>query len=132
MVWSGLVAYLYDYTLARRFRQYNFNVADNAAKIVSNNSILLTNDPEPFFGLVKKLRVRIAIPTNDNFSDFKELITFHLQKGHSVYTAFNQSEWEKIQERGLLESFKVTPLELHRDHFFSQLTYESSPIGLVD
>lgn len=125
MVWSGLVAYLYDYPLARRFRQYNFNVADNAAKIVSNNSILFTNDPEPFFGLVKKLRVRIAIPTNDNFSDFKELIAFHLQKGHSVYTAFNSPRWEDIQKRELLNSFNVTPIELNEDYFFLQITGET-------
>jgi hypothetical protein len=111
MVWSGLVAYLYDYTLARRFRQYNFNVADNAAKIVSNNSILFTNDPEPFFGLVKKLR------------DFKELIAFHLQKGHSVYAAFNSSRWEDIKKRDLLDSFKVIPIELNKDHFFSQIKF---------
>ncbi len=130
MVWSGLMAFLYDYPRARYYRQYTLKTANNAAKIVSNNSILFTNDPEPFFGLIKKGRIRIATPAKDNFNDFSALISFHLGKGHSVYTAFSQLWWEKIQERDLLDSFKVLPIDFEKNHIFAQLTLKSDSSNL--
>ncbi len=125
MVWSGLVAFLYDYPLAYRFRQYNFNVADRAAKVVSNNSILFTNDYDAFSGLIEKGRIRIACPGKDNFQDFPALAEFHLQKGHSVYAAFDLLRWEKIREKGLLDSFKVVPIEFDQNYVLSRLTVKS-------
>lgn len=125
MAWSGFIALFYDYPLARRHRKYNLYIAKNAEKVVTNNSILFTNDPEPFFGLIKKGRVRIANPGNDNYNDIEALIAFHLQKGHSVYTAFNKLLWEKIQNKGLLDSFRVIPIEFDQKYIFSLLTLES-------
>jgi 4-amino-4-deoxy-L-arabinose transferase-like glycosyltransferase len=110
MVWSGLVAFLYDYPLACRFRQYNFNVADRAAKVV---------------GLIERGRFRIANPYKDKFQDFPALAAFHLQKGHPVYAAFDTLQWEKIQERGLVDSFNVVPLEIYEHCILFQLIAKS-------
>lgn len=125
MVWSGLVAFLYDYPRAYRFRQFNFNVADRAAKVVSDNSILFTFWSDPFFGLIEKGQFRIADPYKDKFQDFPALAAFHLQKGHSVYAAFDLSRWQKIRERGLLDAFKVVPVETYDHCILFQLIAKS-------
>ncbi|MDL1983385.1 MAG: hypothetical protein LWX54_04220 [Deltaproteobacteria bacterium] len=39
IVWSSLVAFLYDYPRARYLRSYSFSVANDTAKVVSQNSI---------------------------------------------------------------------------------------------
>jgi hypothetical protein len=125
MVWSCLVAFLYDFPRAYWLRQYNLKVANSAAEVVSDNSILFTNDYDAFSGLIEIGRVRIACPARDNFYDFPELITFHLQKGHPVYTAFSPLQWEKIREKGLLDSFKVVPIEFDQNYNLSQLTIKT-------
>lgn len=135
MVWSGLVAFLYDYPQARRLRQYNLKVADSAAKVVSNNSILFTNNYDAFSNLIEKGRICIACPGKDNFHDFPKLVAFHLQKGHIVYTAFSPLQWENIREKGLLDSFKLVPIEFDQNYVLSQLTVKSglqsaSPAGI--
>lgn len=111
MVWSGIMAFLYDYTRARNHRQFNLNVLNTAAKVISSNSILFTNWLDPFPGLIEQGKIRIASPSKDNLNDFTELIEFHIQKGHSVYAVFRPAYWEHLRKKGLLDRYKVIPLE---------------------
>ncbi|MBC2693871.1 MAG: phospholipid carrier-dependent glycosyltransferase [Desulfobacteraceae bacterium] len=121
IVWSSLVAFLYDYPRACLLRHYTFNVAKNAAKVVSVNSILFTFAYEPFVGLIERGRIRIAIPAIDDFHDFPGLIKYHFQNGHSVYTAFTPLEWEDIKKRGMIDQFKIIPIEFDDNYILSEL-----------
>jgi hypothetical protein len=121
IVWSSHVAFLYDYPRARLFRHYHYSFAKDAAKVVSANSILIT-DPYGFFsGLIERGRIRIAIPALDDFNDFSKLINYHFQNGHSVYTAFTPSEWEDIKKRGLVDRYKIIPIEFDDSYILSEL-----------
>ena len=121
MIWSGLMAFFYDYLRERHHRQFNLNVAGSAAKIVSDNSILFTNQVDSFFGLIERRRVRIAHPSKDDFHDFTALVAYHLHEGHSVYAAFHPIEWGIINKAGFLDDFKVVQLEVFKNCILSQL-----------
>lgn len=126
MVWSGLMAFCYDYTRARHHRQFNLNVLNTAAETVSRNSILFTNWLDPFLGLIERGKIRIASPSRDNLNDFNALIEFHIQKGHSVYAVFQPTYWEYLRKKGLLDRYKVIPLEVLPYCILSQLKEKSS------
>ena len=121
IVWSSLVAFLYDYPHSRYLRSHNFSLANDAAKVVSTNSFFFTADYDAFSGLVERDLIRIANPGEDNFHDFPTLINHHFQKGHSVYTAFLPWQWEDIKKRGLVDSFEVVPIEFDHDYALSEL-----------
>jgi len=121
MVWSSFVAFLYDYPRARNHRQFNLNVLNTTAKVVSPNSILFTNWLDPFLGLIERGKIRIASPSRDNLNDFNALIEFHIQKGHSVYAVFQPTYWEYLRKKGLLDRYKVIPLEVLPHCILSQL-----------
>lgn len=125
MIWSGIMAFFYDYLRDRHLRQFNLNVADSAAKIVSDNSILFTTQVDSFSGLIERGRVRIANPNRDDFHDFTALVAFHLQEGHSVYAAFHPIEWGIIRREGLLDCYKVIPLEVFQHCILSKLIEKS-------
>jgi hypothetical protein len=127
MIWSGLVAFFYDYPLVRRIRQYNVDVASRAAKFVSDDSILFATFVDPFFLLIEHGRVRIANPANDNFHDFPALIEFHLNAGHAVYGAFDSQQWNALRKRGLLDprEFDIVPLELFSHCILGQIIVKS-------
>ena len=121
IVWSSLVAFLYDYPRGCHLRSYNFSIANDTAKVVSQNSIVFAGDYDAFSGLIERGQIRIAIPSRDNFHDFPTLIKYHLQKGHSVYTAFTPSKWEAIKKRGLVDRYKIIPIEFNDSYILSEL-----------
>jgi hypothetical protein len=121
IVWSSLVAFLYDYPRSRYLRSYNFSVANDAAKVVSTNSILFTSGHDEFSGLIERGQIRIAIPFTDNFCDFPALMAFHLQNGRPAYAAFSSLQWEAIKKRGLVDRFKIIPIEFNDSYILSEL-----------
>ena len=121
IVWSSLVTFLYDYPRSRYLRSFNFGVTNDAAKVVSTNSIFFTPYYDPFAGLVEHDGILIANPSNDNFHDFLTLINYHFQKGHSVYAAFFPWQWEDIKKRGLVDGFEVVPIEFGHNFVLSEL-----------
>ena len=122
MVWAGLMAFFYDYTRARHHRQFNLNVLNTTAKVVSPNSILFTNWLDPFPGLIEQGKIRIAFPSRDNLEDFNALIDFLIQKGNSVYGVFQPTYWEYLRKKGLLDRYKVMPIEVLPYCILSQFT----------
>jgi hypothetical protein len=121
MIWSGLMAFFYDYLRDRHHRQFNLNVVSGAAKIVSDNSILFTTQVDSFFGLIERGQIRIANPSKDDFHDFTGLVAYHLHKGNSVYAAFHPIEWGFIRRAGLLDYYKVIQLDVFQHCILSQL-----------
>ncbi|MBW2740377.1 MAG: phospholipid carrier-dependent glycosyltransferase [Deltaproteobacteria bacterium] len=125
IVWSSLLAFLYDYPRALNVRQYYFNIANSAAQVISKNSILFTSGHDEFSGLIERGQVRIANPIRDNFNDFAALISFHFQEGYSVYAAFRPTEWEIIRNRGLLDCYNLVQLEVFQHFIMFQLIEKS-------
>jgi hypothetical protein len=121
IVWSSLVAFLYDYPRSRYLRSHNFSLANDAAKVVSPNSIFFAANYDAFSGLIERGQIRIAIPFTDNFCDFPALMAFHLQNGRPAYAAFSSLQWEAIKKRGLIDSFEVVPIEFDHDYALSEL-----------
>jgi len=81
---------------------------------VSPDSILFADFPDPLLGLFEKDRLRLAVPSYDNFEDFRPLIDFHLEEGRPVYASFSPETWQRVQEGGLLKSLDVLPLMEHQ------------------
>jgi hypothetical protein len=118
-VWSGMVAFYYDFAQDYAVRYSYSNFYQKASKLISTNSILFSDFPYPYFGLFEKDRVRIAIPAYDNFGDFRALIDFHLDADRPVYLAFDEETFQRIEKDGHLNSLTVIPLL--EDHFFDTL-----------
>jgi len=121
IVWSSLVAFLYDYPRSRYLRSYNFSVANDTAKVVSQNSIFFAANYDAFSGLIERGLIRIAIPSRDNFHDFPTLIKYYLQNGRPAYAAFSSLQWEAIKKRGLIDRFKIIPIEFNDSYILSEL-----------
>lgn len=111
MLWAGLVEFFYDYPHSRRIRRRSLEIATLTAETVKGPGILFTTEPFPFLRLIERDRLRIADPRQDNFRSFPELLTFHLNNGHSVYAAFEAEEWRRIRNNSILNAFifKVLP-----------------------
>jgi hypothetical protein len=126
MVWSFFVAFVYDFPRSYNFRRENVNIANMASDLDLTNAIIFTNNYIIFSHLIDKGRVRIACPVRDQYinfpDDFDDMIAFHLQKGHSVYTAFNASIWNKIKKDGFLDKFTVERLKYEEDFILSRLS----------
>ena len=112
MLWAGLVEFFYDYPRARRVRRRSLEIASQTAKLVSDNAILFTTEPFPFFRLIERDRMRIANPAEDKFQSFPELLAFHLSSGHSVYAAFEPEQWGALRKQGIIDPgrYKVIPI----------------------
>lgn len=109
MLWSGLVAFLYDYPLAQRTRHYNLKTGLETANLVAPDSIFFANSLDRFFALIESDRVRIARPSVDSFNDLPLLVDFHLAADRQVYAAFQPHVW-KVLRNGPLSRFEVTPI----------------------
>jgi hypothetical protein len=109
LLWSGLVAFSYDYPIAQRARQYNLKTGHETADLVAPDSIFFANSLDRFFALIESDRVRIARPSVDNFKDLPLLVDFHLAADRRVYAAF-QPRACRILSDGPLNDFEITPI----------------------
>ena len=119
MAWSAIVALTYDYPVAAVKRHLMLEIANETAPLVESDSILLTHFTTPYFGLFEHGRVRLAIPPQDDFRDFRALIDFHLDAGRAVYVAFDEENWLRARDGGHLDALTVTPLQ---ENAFGTLT----------
>ncbi len=114
LVWSGLVAFCYDFPRVFAIRSTFAKVSQEVFPVVAPDSILFADFPDPLLGLFEKDRLRLAVPSYDNFKDFRPLIDFHLDAGRSVYASFSPETWQLLHARGLLKSLEVLPILKHR------------------
>ena len=88
MVWAGSVVFFYDYPLERAEREDNYDVAARVGRVISDDSIIFVSFPDPYFGLIEKPAIRIAVPKRDRYRDFGRLADWHLSHGRPVYASF--------------------------------------------
>lgn len=113
LVWAGLVAFAYDYPAARWLRGYHAALSEIARAEIDADSILFTTHPDPFCGLLDVEGVRIALPANDGYRDFRALAELHLAAQRPVYAALPPAEWQRLERRGQLAGFDVERLREH-------------------
>jgi hypothetical protein len=121
LVWAGLVAFLYDYAGAAGMRSYTADLGRRASEVVADDSILFVLYPDPFFGLIESDRVRLAIPLNDDFHDFRALLAFQLAKQRPAYAVFPEWMWRSMREAGHLDGLERRVLWEHASVVLARL-----------
>jgi len=119
MVWAGSVAFFYDYPIERTRRKYNHDVAALLGPIISDDSIVFTNTPDPFFGLTEHSAVRIAVPVRDRYKDFRRLVNWHLDQDRPVYASFRDRTWQLLLDQGHFGDWIIQ--DLTEGGFLSQI-----------
>jgi len=110
LVWSGVVAFAYDYSRGYLVRTTFASIAKTTAEAIEPDSILFVDYPEPFFG-VEKERLRLAIPGLDKFEDFRPLLDFHLHAGRSAYLFFEDKLMRQVQNKELLDGLYIVSMQ---------------------
>ena len=127
LVWSGMVAFCYDFPRVFVIRSTFEKVSKEVFPIVSPDSILFADFPDPLLGLLEKDRLRLAVPSYDNFKDFRPLIDINLDAGRSVYASFSPETWQSVHARGLLNSLDAIPILKYQYGELAQIVH--SPEG---
>jgi hypothetical protein len=121
LVWAGLVAFLYDYAGQAGMRDYTADMGRRASEVVAEDSILFVLYPDPFFSLIELDRVRLAIPLNDNFRDFRALLAFNLAEQRPVYAVFPDWMWRSMQRADRLDGLERQVLWEHASVVMARL-----------
>jgi hypothetical protein len=122
MLWSGLVAFFYDYPLHSRQRVTNYQVGEKLLPLIPPDSMFFTAPYiDPFMRLIEKDRVRIGLPGQDQFKDFPNLVEFHLKAGRRVFAAFPITFWEQLKA-GPLKSYTISPILMFPGSFVGEIS----------
>ena len=106
-VWSGLTAFNNDFFRAFAFRHARGQVLENLGRVVEPDSIVFTNAPNNFLHLLVEDRVRIAVPSRDQFKDFDALRRFHSERGRATYIWLEPGMVEGVRQLGLLDNLET-------------------------
>lgn len=122
MVWSGMVAFFYDYPIQRQQRKTNYEVSGKVLPLIPPDSMFFTAPfIDPFMRLIEKDRVRIGLPGQDKFKDFPKLVDFHLKSGRRVFAAFPVTFWDQLKA-GPLGPYTVTPVFVFPGSFVGEIS----------
>jgi hypothetical protein len=121
LVWAGLVAFFYDYVGAAGMRGFTADLGRRTSEVVADDSILFVLYPDPFFSLIELERVRLAIPLNDGFEDFRPLLAFHLAEQRPAYGVFTTGMWQSMQRAGHLDGLEREVLWEHASFVLARL-----------
>jgi hypothetical protein len=127
LVWSGMVAFTYDFPRSDAWRKERANLTETLARFIQKDSVVVSANPHLFYSLPDDRRVRIALPLRDDFEDFHRLIEFHLGRNPAVYIWITETMEPETGSRRLLDSYVVTRLYEHRWGVFAQLDRPSKP-----
>ncbi len=112
-VWSGLVAFTYDYQRANWYRMDQGTVSQTLARAIETDSLVFVAGRHYFSALPKDRRVAVAVPSRDDFEDFHSLAEFYLDRNRPVYVWITEPMEEKIRELQLFDSYAVVPVREH-------------------
>ncbi len=113
LVWSGLVAFTYDFPRAYASRKDQAAISHILVPFIEQDSLVITFGAHYFSALPADRRVRIAKPQRDDFKDFHPLAAFHLDRNRAVYVWVNALMEKYAQERGLFHDYAVVPVYEH-------------------
>ncbi len=110
LVWSGLVAFTHDFPYSYAHRGDQGSKSRVLARVIEQDSLVVTMWAYFFYALPATHRVRIALPHFNDFKSFNRLIEFHLDQGRAVYLWLNDPMKEEDRQRHLLDDFAVVPV----------------------
>ncbi len=114
LVWAVMVGLLYDATRAYDWRKKQVEFAREIVPFVEPNSIVFVPHGSYFFSLLEQPQVRLAVPSLDDYRDFRALVDYHLESGHPVYLSLDRRFAATVEERDLLRALQTQPLHEHR------------------
>ncbi|MBI5570093.1 MAG: phospholipid carrier-dependent glycosyltransferase [Desulfomonile tiedjei] len=111
LVWSGLVAFLYDYPHHRNVRAANYILGERLRAVVPDNAIFFAGTGlfVSSAKLVTKDRLTLAYPAVDGFEDFPQLLSCGLHAGRRAFAIFPQELWKDLAS-GPLRSYTFKPV----------------------
>ena len=110
LTWAANVGLVYDLLRSYKARSYNYQFTQDVDSVIAADSILFAERFGLYPGVFEAERVRLALPAQDDFHDFRALVDMHLAAGRPVYGVFEKETWEKIRADGLLDGLEVAPL----------------------
>lgn len=105
--WAALIAGLYDLRGTRSVREANLALAEEMSPHIRDDSLVFMVGWEAFAGLLERDRVRLAMPTQDDFADMPALARYHLEAGRPVYAALPQALWQHIDAEAVLRGLRT-------------------------
>ncbi len=114
LVWAVMVGLLYDAPRAYDWRKKQVEFAREIVPFVEPNSIVFVPHGSYFFSLLEQPQVRLAVPSLDDYRDFRALVDYHLESGHPVYLWLDRSFAATVEERHLLHALSTETLYEHR------------------
>ncbi len=128
-VWSGLVAFAYDYPPAYEFRTSHATLSSTLERLIERDSLVIAYSARNFVFFPNDHRVRVAKPQLDDFKDFLPLVEFHMDRNRAVYTWLTEAQERKMRDRRLLDDFALVPVYEHRWGRLAQLVRPSDEHG---
>ncbi len=129
LVWSGMVAFSHDFPRAHGLRKGRAELNQSLARVVQDDSVVVTIDAHLFYDLLIDHRVRIALPGRDDFEGLDELVAFYLDRDQAVYVWITEFMENVIRQRQLFNTYDVVPLYEHSLGRFVQLVRPSAKRG---
>ena len=128
-VWSGLVAFAYDYPPAYELRTHHATLSSTLERLIERDSLVIAYSARYFIFFPNDRRVRVARSQLDDFKDFVPVVEFHMDRNRAVYTWLSEAEEKTLRDRCLLDGFTVVPVYEHRGARLARLLRPSDEHG---
>ena len=129
LVWSGMVAFSHDFPRSYGLRKARAELSQSLARVVQDDSVVVTIDAHLFYDLLIDHRVRIALPVRDDFEGLDALVAFYLDRDQAVYVWITEYMENEIRRRQLFKAYAVVPLYEDSLGRFVQLVRPSDKRG---
>ena len=105
-----MVALSHDFPRSYGLRKHRAKLSQSLARVVQDDSVVVTIGAHLFYDLLIDRRVRIALPLRDKFEGLETLIAFHLDRDQAVYVWITEFMENEIRQRQLFDTYTAVPL----------------------
>lgn len=131
-IWScGMAAVSclgYDLPRTLEFRSFHARIGAAATRAINEDALIFSEPAELAATAVNgAARIRLANPSKDAYRSFRELIDFHLSRGHTVLLALDRRRLDQLQKSDLLLGLDLRIVESYREMLVATLAYKAVP-----
>lgn len=109
--WATAVAFAHDLPRSHTLRARNHSLGAWLARHLPEDCLLFATHADAAYSVrEQRKRVRVALPTNDDFRDLLPLTHYHLNQGRPVFAAFPQKLWADLEQAKALLPFQFEEL----------------------
>ncbi len=116
-----MVTFSHDFPRSYGLRMARAELSQSLARVVQDDSVVVTITAHQFYDLLVNHRVRIALPLRDDFEGLDALVAFYLDRDQAVYVWITEFMANEIRQRQLFNTYAVVPLYEDRYGRFVQL-----------